>query len=118
MNDDIDPASVMPFLENLAVGRFLVIEQRIHVDRLVGLADVRVDADGAEQRLHAEGARFVGDDRDDQPPELLVAQHLRQQPHEHHRRRRLAPLGALVELLEELAGTGGSASARTLRVGT
>ena len=35
--------------------------------------------------------------------ELLVAQQLRQQPHEHHRRRRLAAFGALVELLEELA---------------
>ena len=33
------------FLENLPVLRFLVIEKRIHVDRLVFLADVRVDAD-------------------------------------------------------------------------
>ena len=66
------------------------------------LAGVRVDADLAEQRLHAEGARLVGHDRHDQLADLLVAQQLRQQPHEHHRRRRLAALGAGVELLEQL----------------
>ena len=101
MNDDIEPASVMPFFEDLAVLRFLVVEQRVHVDRLVELADVRVDADRAEQRFHAERARLVGDDRHDQLADLLVAQQLRQHPHEHHRRRGLAPVGALVELLEQ-----------------
>ena len=38
---------------------------------------------------------------------LLVAQQLRQQPHEHHRRRRLAAVGALVELLEQLGAATG-----------
>ena len=46
--------------------RFLAVEQQLsHVDRLVELADVRVDPDLAEQRLHAEGARLVGHDRHD-----------------------------------------------------
>ena len=31
------------FLEELAVGRFLVIDQRVTIDRLVQLANVRVD---------------------------------------------------------------------------
>ena len=37
--------------EDLAVLRFLVVEQRVDIDRLVELADVRVDADLAEQAL-------------------------------------------------------------------
>ena len=103
---------VDPFLENLAVRRFLVIEERVHVDRLVDLAGVRVDADLAEQRLHAEGARFVGHDRHDQVADFLVAQQLRQQPHEHHRRRRLAAVGALVEFLERRPARPASAPRR------
>ena len=89
------------FLENLPVLRFLVIEERIHVDRLVLLADVGVDADLPEERLHAEGARFVGNNRHDQIANLFVPQQLRQDPHEHHRRRGLAAFGALGELVEE-----------------
>ena len=92
-----------PLFEDLAVLGFLVIQERVHVDRLVALADVRVDADGAEERFHAERARLVGDDRHDEVADFLVAQQLRQHPHEHHRRRRLAPFGALVELLEDVA---------------
>ena len=65
--------------ENLAVLRFAVVEQRVRVDRLVELADVRIDADLAEQRVHAERARLVGDDRHDALADLLVAQQLRQQ---------------------------------------
>ena len=107
------------FFENLAVGRLLVVEQRVHVDRLVELAGVRVDADLAEERLHAEGARFVGHDRHDQLADLLVAQQLRQQPHEHHRRRGLAVLGALRGTLRTIsARRGASGSLRTVRLGT
>ena len=61
---------------------------------------MRVDADLAEQRFHPERPRLVGHDRHDQPAEVLVAQQLRQQPDEHHRRRRLASFRALVEFLE------------------
>ena len=101
-----------PLFEDLAVLRLLVIEERVHVDRLVLLADVRVDADGAEERLHAERARLVGNDRHDQVADFLVAQQLRQHPHEHHRRRRLAPFGALVELLEDAARSARAAARR------
>ena len=87
--------------EDLPVARFLVIEQRVAVDRLVQLADVRVDPDLAEQRLHAERARLIRDDWHDELANLVVAQHLRQHLHEHHRRRDLAVVGARVELLED-----------------
>ena len=54
-----------------------------------------------------------------QPADVLVAQQLRQQPHEHHRRRRLAAFGALVEFLEELAARApGAAALRTCARGT
>jgi hypothetical protein len=89
------------FLEDLPVLRFLVVQQRVHVDRLVLLPDVRVDADRAEERLHAERPRFVGNDRDDEAPDFLVAQQFRQNAHEDHRRGRLAPLRAFVELFPE-----------------
>ena len=52
--------------QNLPVFRFLVVEQGVHVHRLVHLAGARVDADLAKQRLHAERARFVGHDRHDE----------------------------------------------------
>ncbi len=52
-------------LEDLAVLGLLVVQQRLGVDRLVELAGVGVDPDLAEERLHAEGARLVGDDGHD-----------------------------------------------------
>ena len=75
------------FFEQLAVFRFLVERELIGIDRLVELADVRVDADLAEQAFHAERARFVGHDRHDVLADLLVAQQIAEQPHEAHRRR-------------------------------
>ena len=89
-----------PLFQNLPVLRFLVIKEGVHVDRLVHLPGVRVDPDGTEERLHPERARLVRNDWHDQVADFLVAQELREHPHEHHRRRGLAPLGALVELLE------------------
>ena len=50
------------FLENLAVLRFLVVEEHFRIVRLVELALAGVDSELAEQRLHAEGAGLVGDD--------------------------------------------------------
>jgi hypothetical protein len=58
----------------LAVLRFPVGEHRAGILRLVELADRRIDADLAEQGRHAEGARFVRDDRDDARPERRVFQ--------------------------------------------
>ena len=91
-----------PLFEDLPVLGFLVVEQLIAVDRVVQLAGRRVDADLPEQRLHAEGARLVGDDRHHQLAELLVAQHLRQHAHERHRRRDGAAVRAVQELRERL----------------
>src|SRR5256884_5795277 len=45
------------FFQNLPLLRFLVVEQRVHVHGLVALADARIDAHGAEQRLHAKRDR-------------------------------------------------------------
>ena len=58
------------------------------VDRLVLLALRGVDLQLAEQRVHAERARLVGDDRHDVLAELLVAGEVAQQPGEAHRRAR------------------------------
>ncbi len=90
------------FLEDLSVRRLLVIKERVHVDRLVQLSHVRVDADLAEKGLHPERSRLVGHDRHHDLAEVGVAQQLRQQTHEHHRRRGGTPVGALGELFEEL----------------
>ena len=88
------------FFENLAVLGFLVIKERVHVDRLIELADTRVDADLAEQRFHAEGAGLVGNDGDDQLADFRIAQQLRQQAHENHGGRNFAAVGSFVELFE------------------
>src|SRR5438876_5341705 len=39
------------FFEQLAIGRFLVIDQRVTIDRLIQLAYMRVDAALAKQRF-------------------------------------------------------------------
>ena len=62
------------FLEDLAVDRLAVWEERLGVDRLVALPERRVDPDLLEQRVHAEGARLVGNDRHDAFADVLVAQ--------------------------------------------
>ena len=72
-------------LEDLAVGGFGVAEQHLVIDRLVLLALRGVDLQLAEQRVHAERACFVGDDRHDAVAELLVAGQAAQQAGEAHR---------------------------------
>ena len=59
--------------QNLAVLGFLVIQQGVHVDGLVALADAGINARGAEERLHAERARFVGNDGDDELADFRIA---------------------------------------------
>ena len=54
-------------LEDLAVLGLAVVEQLLAVDGFVELAVGSVDAHLAEERLHAERARLVGDDRNDAP---------------------------------------------------
>ena len=62
-------------LEDLAVLALGVGEQQLGVDRLVLLALRGVDLELAEQRVHAEGAGLVGDDRHDARAEALGARH-------------------------------------------
>src|SRR5271169_5359400 len=92
------------FFQNLSVLRLFVIKERIHIDGLVELANVRIDADLAEERLHAEGARFVGNHGHDKFPNLGIAQQLREHAHEDHGCGTFAALGAFVELFEERFG--------------
>src|SRR3954447_17372224 len=85
------------FFENLTVFRFFVIEQCVHVDRLIELADARINSNLTKQSFHAEGASFVGDDGDDEFSNLWIAQQLRQQSYEDHRSRNFAALGTFVK---------------------
>ena len=88
------------FFENLPVLGFLVVEQRVHIDRFVILADAGIDADLPEERFHTERARLIGHNRNDKLALFRIAQQLGQQPHKHHRGGNFATVGALVELLE------------------
>ena len=88
------------FLEDLSVLGFFVVEQGVHVDRLVKLADAGVDTHLAEQRFHAKGAGFVRDNGHDELADLRVAQQFSQQADEDHGGGNVAALGAFVKLLE------------------
>lgn len=79
---------------------FAVVHELVAIDRLVLLAVRRVDADLAEQAFHAEGARFVGDDRHAARADLLVAQDDVERLHERHRGADLAIAGALEQAVE------------------
>ena len=89
-----------PFFEHLPVDRLLVIEERLLVDRFVELSDTRVDADLSKQRLHAEGARFVGNDRHHVLADLLVLEERREHLHERHGGGDFAVAAARVHVLE------------------
>ena len=52
-------------LEDLPVDRLAIGQHHPRVDRLVALPERRVDLHLAEERVHAEGARLIRDDRDD-----------------------------------------------------
>src|SRR5579863_638963 len=62
------------FLEDLSVFGFFVVEQSVHVDRLIKLADAGVNTHLAEQRFHAESTSFVWNDGYDELANLGVAQ--------------------------------------------
>ena len=87
-------------LEDLAGLRLGVAEQQVVVDRLVQLALRGVDLQLREQRVHAERAALVGDDRHDVLAELGVAGEVAQQAGEAHRRRHGLAAGALAQLGE------------------
>ena len=88
------------FFQNLSVFRFFVIEQRVHIDRLIELADTGINSHLAEQRFHTEGASFVRNDGNDEFADFRIAQQFRQQPHEDHGGRNFAAFGAFVEFFE------------------
>src|SRR5258708_31782058 len=73
------------FLEDLAVLRFFVIEQRIYVDGFILLADAGINSGGAEKRFHAEGAGFVGNDGHDELADFRFLEHLAEHAPEAHR---------------------------------
>ena len=89
-------------LEDLALAVLAVVHHLVVIDRLVELALRGVDAELAEQALHAEGARLVRHDRHDARAELRVAQQRGQDAHERHRGRDLAIARALEQRREDL----------------
>ncbi len=64
------------FFQNLPILGFFVIEQRVHVDGFVILADAGIDSDLPEQGFHTKCAGFVGDDGHDELAEFGIAQQL------------------------------------------
>ncbi len=83
------------FLQHLAGDIFAVEHQLVGVDRLVLLAEWRIDANLAEQTFHTEGSRLVADDRHRARADRLVAQNHVQRLHEDHRGADLAVAAAL-----------------------
>src|SRR3546814_19612048 len=64
---------VYTLLQQLPIGRFLVVHALVFIDRRVLLAFWRVNADLAEQPFHAESARFVLQSGDNTQRTRLVA---------------------------------------------
>src|SRR6185312_16741036 len=88
------------FFENLPVFRLFVIEQSVHIDRLIELADARINSHLAEQSLHAEGASFVRNDGHDELSYLWIAQQFRQQSDEDHSGGNFAAFSAFIKFFE------------------
>ena len=90
------------FFENLAVLRFLVVQEHVAVHGLVQLALAGVDADLPEQRFHAECAGFVGNDRHDQLADLRILQQSFDDADEGRGGRSLAAARTLQRFLESV----------------
>ena len=71
------------------------------------MAGGSIDAELAEHAFHAEGAGFVGHDRDDVLAEITIAHESTEHSDEPHGGRGFAVAGAFVELGERLVGRGG-----------
>ena len=72
------------FLQYLPGFVFFVKHQLAGIYWLVKLTDRRIDTQLAEHAFHAEGARFVGDDRHDTRTELLVTEQGAQRANKNH----------------------------------
>ena len=88
------------FFKNLPVFRFFVIQQRVHIDGLIELADAGINSHLTKQSFHTEGASFIWDDGNDQFSNLGIAQQLRQQSYEDHGGRNFAALGTFIKFFE------------------
>ncbi len=73
-------------VEDRAVACLLVRQHQLAVDGDVLLTVRGVDLRGGEQRVHAEGACLVRDDRHESRPDAGLLHQVLQQPHECHRR--------------------------------
>ena len=100
------------FFENLPVLRFLVVEERVHVDGLVKLADAGIDANLAEERFHAEGAGFVRNDGHNQLADFGITEKFRQEANKNHSGRGFSTFRTFVELLEMRFSNRTSAASR------
>ena len=72
----------------------------MNVDRFIKLANPRIDANLPEERLHAEGAGLVRNDRHDEFSNLRITQHFIEHAHEDHGCGHFATFTALGELRE------------------
>jgi len=59
------------FLKNLSVGLFGVRKQQRMINRFIFLTTRSVDPDLLEESLHAEGSRFIGEDRNDPLADII-----------------------------------------------
>ena len=91
-------------LQDLSLLRFLVGQREGGVHRLVELAEGGVDLHLGEERVHAERAGLVRDDRHDVFADLLVAKKVAQQAGHGHGRRVLALARAVAQAAEDLGG--------------
>src|SRR5579864_3368194 len=95
------------FFQNLTVAFLAIIEKHVLIVRSVELALAGVDADLADDGLHAESARFVGDDGHHQLAEVGILHHVAQHADEAHGGGDCASLGAGQRLIEEIERRSG-----------
>ena len=69
---------------------FVIERNLVGIDGLVQLPHGGIDSQAAKHALHAERPRLIGDNRNDEAPEGLVARENLQNPHGGHRGRDLA----------------------------
>src|SRR5882762_9979633 len=92
--------------KDLAVFGFLVVHQSVDVDRLILLTNAGINASGAEERFHAEGARFVWNNGNDELADFRIAQHFAQHADIGHGGGDFPALAAVVKFLEEFVVVG------------